>query len=390
MTQKSANHSDGVRCLALSVDMGAGHRRAAEALCDALVRFRPGSHYQIVNALHYLGPTSEKLAKDFYFGMLQDMPQLWGLIYKQRALIDIFRSFSEFVDEMRSDKLEPVIQSFQPDVILAMHPFACGLAGALNRKAKENRLITAVITDFDGHPLWIVNGIDLYLVPMHKVACDLERHGLPTGTIVVTGLPIRAGFENIRDVTPDHQAIGLHRGLFTILLLGGGLGMGPMLETIEALSILSGPIQLVLIAGNNRDLVQSAQELAQRIAMPLIVRGFVDNIWDYLRAADVVISKPGGLTCAEVLAVGAPFVALSPIPGQEQANCETLTKAGAALYAASPREAYEAVQRLLHTPQLRHDLSQAALQLGCPNAARRAAQEILAHLANKHNKERLG
>jgi len=97
----------------------------------------------------------------------------------------------------------------------------------------------------------------------------------------------------------------------------------------------------------------------------------------------VVISKPGGLTCAEVLAVGVPFIALAPIPGQEQANCDALVQAGVALHAPSAQAACTAVKRLLRSPQLRHEMSQAALQLGCPTAARKAAQEVLA-LIEKH------
>lgn len=369
---------DGIRCLALSVDIGAGHRRAAEALCEAILTLRPGSQHKIVETLDYLEPGAGKLAKDLYFGVLKGAPELWGMLYKKRNLVNIFRPFGEFLDDLRTFKLAPVIKSFRPDLIFAMHPIACGLAGALGRGRVANCPRVAVLTDFDAHPTWIAKGIDLYLVPLPQVARDLERQGLPTGTVAVTGLPLRSAFENIRNEQITSNSLGLNTGFFTILLLGGGLGLGPILETAEILMNLEGPVQLVIIAGKNRDLERSARTLANRSSIPLHVRGLVENIWDYMRTADLAISKPGGLTCAELLAAGVPLIALAPIPGQERANCDTLVKAGMAIHAPSAQAAHKAVMRLLSSPQLRHEMSLAALRLGKPTAARQAAQCVLA------------
>ena len=375
----STKTSDSVRCLALSVDIGAGHRRAAEALCEAILAIRPGSCSKIVDALDYLGPGAGKLAKDFYFGVLKEIPDFWGKLYKQRKLVDVFRPFVEFVDDFRTYVygLKPVIKSFRPHVIFAMHPIACGLAGALGRRGIADCPVVAVLTDFDGHPAWIARGIDLYLVPIPQVARDLEQRGLPAGTVAVTGLPLRAAFESIRSKHVTCRSIGLNDGVFTILLIGGGLGLGPILETAEALTTLEGPIQLVIIAGKNRELEDSAQALASRVSISVHVRGLVENIWDYMNVADLVISKPGGLSCAEILAVGVPLIALAPIPGQEQANCDALVKEGVAIHASSAEAAYTAVERLLMSTQLRQEMSLAATRLGRPNAARKAAQLVL-------------
>ncbi len=366
-----------VRCLALSVDIGTGHRRAAEALCEAIANLRPGSEYKIVETLDYLEPGAGKLAKDLYFGVLKSAPQLWGKLYKQRKLVNIFRPVGEFLDDLRTFKLTPIIKTFRPDVIFAMHPIACGLAGALGRGGGADCPRVAVLTDFDAHPAWIAKGIDLYLAPVPQVAHDLEQQGIQTGSIAVTGLPLRPVFEGIRNAQIKPDALGLNKGLFTILLLGGGLGLGPILETAEMLANLEGPVQLVIIAGKNRDLERSARDLAHRASIPLHVTGLVENIWEYMCAADLAISKPGGLTCAELLAAGVPLIALAPIPGQEQANCDTLVKAGVAIHAPSAQAAYKAVMRLLTSPQLRHEMSLTATRLGKPTAARQAAQRVL-------------
>ncbi len=379
------NTPENVRCLALSVDIGAGHRMAAEALCDAVVRLRPGSQYKIIETLDYLEPGAGKIAKDLYFGVLQNVPDLWGMLYENRDIVNLFRPVGEFLDELRTFRLTPLIKSFRPDVIFAMHPIACGLAGALVRGGEIDCPTVAVLTDFDAHPAWIVNGIDRYFVPVPHVARDLEQQGLPTGSVVVTGLPLRPAFETIRHSPTTAKTLRLQEGMFTILLLGGGLGLGPIAETAELLARLEGPIQLVIIAGKNRELQRSVRTLAHRASMAVCVTGMVENIWDYMHVADLAISKPGGLTCAELLAAGRPLIALDPIPGQEQANCDMLVKAGVAIHAPSAQSAYNAVVELLKSPQSRHEMSLAATRLGKPSAARQAAQQVLALLEYSEN-----
>ena len=371
----------GLRCLVLSVDIGAGHRSAAQALCAAVADLSPGSRHKIVEALDYLGPGAGTLAKELYFGVLEELPDLWGMLYQERGLLDFLKPVGEFFDDLRTAGLSPVVRSFAPDVVVAVHPIACGLAAALGRNGEVRCPTVAVLTDFDAHPAWIVRGLDLYLAPTRQVADDLESQGAPASRVEVTGIPLRAGFSQIRGRQVDPADLGLDRGRFTILLLGGGLGLGPIIETAEALSSLGGPLQLVLICGSNRELQREAQELSRRRGIRLHVCGRVDNIWDYISVADLAVGKPGGLTCAELLAAGLPLVALAPIPGQEQANCDALRGAGAALHAPGPGSARDAVARLLSSPDERERMRQAALRLGQPGSAREAAKILLRRCA---------
>jgi len=367
-----------IRTLVLSVDIGAGHRMAAEALCQALAAERPGSTHQVVEALDYLGPLAGKLARELYFGLLEDAPGLWGAIYKEHGLFSAFRSLGELADDHRAEALRPVVREHRPDLVLAMHPIPCGLAAALARGHGVDCPVVAVVTDFDAHPAWIARGVDLYLTPADEIAAGLTARGLQGGAVAATGLPIRLGFEAIRQDSGARARLGLARDRFTILLLGGGLGLGPIGECAEALTSLEGPLQLVLIAGRNRELEAQARALAARSAVPLEVRGLVENPWEYLAAADLVVGKPGGATCAEVLAAGLPLIALAPIPGQEQANCDFLVRHGAARAAATAQVARTAVLGLLLSPALRESMRQAALRLGRPQAARAAARRVLA------------
>jgi len=364
-------------CLALSVDIGAGHRMAAEAISEALLTLRPGSRFKIVEALDHLGPAAGKIAKELYFGVLEELPDLWGMLYQGKGVFEFLRPLTELMDDLRTLSLTPVIRSFEADVILALHPIACGLAAALGRGGDVSCPLVAVLTDFDAHPAWIARGLDLYLAPTPEVAQGLSSHGLETGRAEVTGIPLRGAFARSRDQRDLCQELGLDPGRLTILLLGGGLGLGPIAETAEALGQLDGPVQLALVCGKNHQLEQEARALARRSPVPLHVLGMVDNIWDYMAAADLAISKPGGLTCAELLASGVPLVALDPIPGQEQANCDALKGLGVAVPASSAVDALVAVKMLLGDPARLREMGQRALTLGRPNSARDAARQVI-------------
>lgn len=368
-----------IRILVLSVDIGAGHRRAAEALGVAVQALRPGSEVRVVEALDHLGPGAGKLARELYFGVLEEVPDIWGLVYGGRVAVDLMRPFSEFMDELRVSDLSRLAARYRPDLVLAMHPIACGLAAALGRTDGVDCPLVAVLTDLDAHPAWLARGLHLYLAPSAAVARELERQGLHGAEVAVTGIPLRPGFAQAggaRGAGTD-AGLGLEPGRLTILLLGGGLGLGPLMEATEAVCALDGPVQVMLICGGNAELEREARALAGKTRAPLHVFGMVEQIWRHMAAADLAVSKPGGLTCSELLAAGVPLVALCPIPGQEEANCRQLMAQGAAVRADSTDEALAQVSALLRDPARLDRMRGAAARLGRPASARAAAREVL-------------
>jgi processive 1,2-diacylglycerol beta-glucosyltransferase len=362
----------------LNVDVGAGHRRAAEALGEAIEAERPESVIELVEALDYLGPGAKEIARELYLGVQRTIPDLWGLLYEQRPLFDMLRPLGQLVDEFRSLELLPRARSFRPHVVVATHPVACGLGAALRRSDDIRAPLVAVVTDFDGHPAWVVEGVDLYLVASEAIARELARHGAPDGAVAATGIPLSLSFTGEpRTLSEARRQLQLEEGRLTVLLLGGGLGLGPVLETARRLTSIAGPLQLVIVAGRNPELEREARELAARSPLPIHVTGFVENIADYIAASEIAISKPGGMTCAELMAVGVPLIALKPLAGQEEANCERLVQAGAAVRADTAEEAHDLLLRLLNTPSHLAQMRLDALRLGKPTAARNAARKIV-------------
>jgi processive 1,2-diacylglycerol beta-glucosyltransferase len=183
-----------LRILVLNVDVGAGHRLAAAGLREALEELRPGSRFETVEALDYLGPDARRITQDLYLGVQRSAPRLWGVLYEQRSLLQLLRPLGELVDGWRAEELLPRALRFNPQLVIATHPVGCGLGAGLRRGREITAPLVAVVTDFDGHPAWVVKGVDLYLAATPEVAGQLERSGAPAGSVAATGIPLRRAF----------------------------------------------------------------------------------------------------------------------------------------------------------------------------------------------------
>jgi processive 1,2-diacylglycerol beta-glucosyltransferase len=199
---------------------------------------------------------------------------------------------------------------------------------------------------------------------------------------VATGIPVDGRFAAPVDRAAARRALGLRGDAPVVLLMGGGAGVMPMAELVEALEGLARPLQLVAVAGRNEGLLTRLAGLAGRLwHCSLRPLGFVDNVDVLMGAADLLVSKPGGLTAAEALARGLPLVVYRPIPGQEEANTSFLTAGGAAVRVESAAELAALAGGLLADDGALGAMQAAALRLGRPGAAAAVARLVMDRLA---------
>ena len=364
-----------LRVIVFSVDIGSGHKMAGEAVIAALERHGPVTA-KWVECLDYIGSDGGQFGRDAYFKALERAPGLWGAIYEEREAYKFFRPFSEFVDGLRVGTLEPDVSVFRPDLMIAVHPFGCGFGAAL-KKWGITAPVAAILTDFDGHPGWIANGVDRYFCATPALTSRLLREGLPTGLAVATGIPLRPAFWSDAPRAQTRRQLGLPNDVPIVLLLGGGLGLGPIEAAARALTSQPSPCQVVLIAGNNEELERAARALAKDSHHSLHVCGMVSNMQDYMGAADLAVGKPGGLTSSELLSLGVPLICLDPIPGQEESNAAQLSNAGAGQVARDANDAARLVSGLLNNPERLRAMSDAAWALGKPDAAITVAEKLV-------------
>jgi processive 1,2-diacylglycerol beta-glucosyltransferase len=236
----------------------------------------------------------------------------------------------------------------------------------------------AVITDYVVHRLWIYPEIDRYFVADDDLRKYLESQGIPLDKSETTGIPVEYAFREFTERSNVFKRLGLNPAVKTVLLMGGGAGLLPMKEIVCVFKSIKDSLQIIAVTGNNILLYEELKALHSS-QHTIIAMGYVDNVHDIMSAADVLITKPGGMTSAEALSRCLPLIFYRPIPGQEEANAQFLKEKGVALYAHSAADVIGFVNALLFGKdgELHTNLLNSSRVLQRPLAADCIAKSVL-------------
>jgi processive 1,2-diacylglycerol beta-glucosyltransferase len=356
----------------LSVSAGAGHVRAAQAIETAARAAQPPLDVAHIDLLTLVPKDFRKLYGEQYIKLVEKLPQLWSYLYAKtdRPTRDsLIGKLKRAAEKLNTRKLDAEIERFAPDVILCTHFLPAEL---LSRKKAKNRPLPPLwvqVTDFDVHALWVHSHVDRYCVANEEVAFRLADRGVPREKISVTGIPVMPQFSAPLDRATCARELGLAPEKFTVLMMAGGAGVGS-LDTLAARVLeLPEPPQLVALAGRNAELLQRLQALARQNPGKLYPLGFTTTVERVMTAADLVVTKPGGLSVSECLARRRPMLLVSPIPGQEERNADYLLEAGAAIKAVDGATLLFKLGRLMSEPARLEAMSAAAARTARPRAA---------------------
>jgi processive 1,2-diacylglycerol beta-glucosyltransferase len=374
------------RILLLSVSAGAGHVRAAQAIeayaaLDGHAGGGPAAVALHLDVMDFVTPAFRKLYTDFYIKLVNKAPALWGYLYhathdapKDSSMQRLRRG----VERLNTRALMKQIAAFRPDAIICTHFLPAEL---LSRALRERQLACPVwvqVTDFDLHRMWVHEQVQGYFAATDEVAFRMRHEGIPAERIHVTGIPIMPAFAQVPERVQCAQAFGLDSQRTTILLMGGGAGLGS-LDTIAArLLALPGDFQLIVLTGKNAAALAALQVLVAEYPGRLLAQGFTSEVERLMACADLVITKPGGLTTSECLALGLPMIVNAPIPGQEERNADYLLEQGVALKAFDAVTLEYRVRLLLDHPEQLQAMRAKALALGRPRAALDVLRQVLA------------
>jgi processive 1,2-diacylglycerol beta-glucosyltransferase len=225
------------------------------------------------------------------------------------------------------------------------------------------------VTDFDVHALWVHPHVDRYCVASEEVAFRLADRGVPREKISVTGIPVMPQFSAPLERAECARELGIATDKFTVLMMAGGAGVGSLDEMARRVLQLPGDLQIVALAGRNADLLKRLQTLARQHPGKLFPLGFTTTVERVMTSADLVVSKPGGLSVSECLAKHRPMLLVSPIPGQEERNADYLLEAGAAIKAVDAATLEFKLGRLLADRARLTSMSAAAKRIARPHAA---------------------
>ena len=235
-------------------------------------------------------------------------------------------------------------------------------------------MIVTVVTDFEAHALWMNSSVDLYCVAAEETKARLVARGAAAENIIATGIPISARFSPNPNRDSVRKMLGLRDDLPVILVLSGGFGMGPVAEILAELDKVGKQFQSIVVTGRNEELRRELAAVDRK--HPTHVLGFASNMHELMAIADLIITKPGGLTSSEAFAMGKPLFILNPIPGQEAANSDFLLERGAAVKINRVEDLPYRIERLLGTPKLA-EMEAAAKALGRPNAAKAICEQVV-------------
>jgi processive 1,2-diacylglycerol beta-glucosyltransferase len=373
------------KILFLSVSAGAGHMRAAEALHLTAQASLPHIETMHLDAMGFVPSAFRKLYTDFYILLVNSYPTLWGMLYQRSSDADPdspMQKLRRAVERLSTGDLRKAINAFAPDAIVCTHFLP---AEMLMHDIQRERMAVPVwvqVTDFDLHGMWVIPHMTGFFAASDEIAFRMRANGIDAERVHTTGIPVMPAFTQPQDRRACAERYGLDPSKRTIMLMGGGAGVGKLDEVAAALMRLPHDFQLIVLAGRNEGALSRLKIQAAEHPTRLFPFGFTNEVAQLMACSDLVITKPGGLTTSECLAMGLPMVVYAPIPGQEERNADYVLEQGAALKAVDLISLEYRVLQLLAEPERLLRMRECARRLGRPRAAQSVLDIVQAQLGN--------
>jgi processive 1,2-diacylglycerol beta-glucosyltransferase len=373
------------KILVLSASVGAGHLRAAQAVELALRETSPsGTDIRNIDVLSLTNSTFRKVYGEAYLDLVNKAPHVLGFFYdlmdRPRKPKSARDQFALALKNLNLKKFCEMLECERWDVVINTHFLPPEIIRDLKKRGKLNVPQVTVVTDFDVHGMWVNDPFDRYCCATPESAAYLETLSVLKNRITVTGIPVHPVFSKPRDRNEALSAHGLKGDRPVVLQLSGGFGVGPIEKLFRSILSIETPLEVVVVAGRNEKVKTRLQKLDIPARHRAKVMGFTDRIDELMAAADVVVTKPGGLTSSEVLARGAAMAIVNPIPGQESRNSDYLLENGAAIKINNAATLPYKLGELLADSKRLETLKRNAKKISKPQAAFDVARIALSHV----------
>jgi processive 1,2-diacylglycerol beta-glucosyltransferase len=360
------------KVLVLYATAGIGHKKASLAVKQALDEIAPkDAEVTIKDSLDLTNRFFKWAYLKSYLLMVGKLPTFWGMSYyltDNRYVNIVVSKLRRMNNWLNSGALRKHLVDTKYDVIVSTHFFGSEvIADMKSSGVLRSRLIT-VVTDYRLHSWWVANGTDMYVVGCEEARGDILRWGVDPSRVKVLGIPAEPIFSKQLDKEAIRQKAGLKKGVPTILVIGGGFGVGPIMGIVRLIKDLPEDLQLLVVCGHNESLVKQLEAVKAGMKHDMHVFGFVQNVYDYMEVADVLISKSGGITVTESLAKDLPLVVIAPIIGQETRNSDFLLANGAARKADKVSDLEGILRDLMDHPEKIKAMREAIGRIRKPNA----------------------
>ena len=369
--------------LFLLADTGGGHRASAAAVAQEVER-RYGNEFsaQLFDPVAEAAPTALAAVAGLYPPLIRWAPWAWGLLWHATDSRFAVRAMSGSVLRLLEPGLRGEIERVGPVAVVSFHPLLNHpTAHVLGQLGGQHVPLVTVVTDLvDVHASWTCVDADTVIAATPGGLDRCRRAGIAASRCVDLGLPVAHAFYRPPAEAEERSVLrarlGLRTDQFTVLLTGGGEGSGGLYRRVRALLRSRLPIQLLVVCGRNRRLVDKLSVLTPTPPAELVVEGFVSNMAEWMRAADIVVSKAGPGTIAEAQCADTPLLLTSYVPGQERGNVDFVISTGTGRYAPRVTDMIDTIAELAQpgSPAM------TAMRLALAHAARPLAAVRIADL----------
>ena len=362
---------------------GGGHLSAAKSLKEYIEKNFPETEAKIMDCDDYIYKHINKISISSYEYIAKNVPKLWGKIYKSSEK-GMLAKLSNTANNKKAHKLNKYINEFKPDLIVSTHPFASQMCSRLKKDGKISCPVGTVLTDFHIHNQWLSNPkfMDCYFVSNDQMKESMVSQGIDEKKILVTGIPFSERFLEKFNKEEICKEFGIDPKCQTALFFAGGakgVGAKKAFEIYKILRKDFPELQIIAVSGKNEKVKTMFEEYAKSLGFEdkTCILGFTSKVPELMHIANLVITKPGGLTTTECLVSGMPMVVINPIPGHEEQNAEFLENEGIAIWLKKNDDVKEKLEKLLSNPEILKQMGQNALKYAKPNSVKEIAQKLM-------------
>lgn len=347
------------RVLLLSEGFGSGHTQAAHALSEGLKHINPDISTKVLELGSFLNPIMAPLIISAYRKTVSKQPKVVGMMYRSNYRKPTNRLTKNALHRLFYTQTTKVVEKLNPQIIVCTHPVPNMMIAKLKEHGLQTPLLT-VITDYDAHGSWVNDEINRYLVSSDVVRDRLIEKGVADSKIAVTGIPIRPKFWQASSSEEVRAKFNL-KNMPTVLIMGGGWGLLHEDSALTYMTKWRETTQLIYCVGSNEEMKEKLEHDPQFKHPNIRIIGFTTLINELMDVSDLLVTKPGGMTCTEGLSKALPMLFYEPIPGQEEENCEYFIKMGFGAMLSS-NDTVDRWFKLIHNEEQIHELRDLLLQ----------------------------
>ncbi len=369
-----------MKVLILSATTGGGHMRAANALKDYIMEQEPDSIVKIEDTIEYASPLLNKAVTEGYVYMATKTPKMYGSFYRTTDKETAMNKTVEIAVSQFRKKFVPLIEDFKPDIIVTTHSIGTEMAAALKKKEHMKVPVISIITDFAVHQTYISDGVDAYILSSYEMIRQMVDRGIARTKLYPYGIPVKQSFYRPIDRRQAFESEKMNPDLPVILIMAGSFGVTDILKIYHKIVKSPCDFQIVVITGKNEKLYETFDKYLSKLALnntwfefniekpigfqssirmsrhkkpskPTKLLFYTDEVEKYMQMADMIVTKPGGLTVSESIATGLPMGIFKAIPGQEEQNADYLVREGMAVRLSKSNQCTEVITELMQHPQ---------------------------------------